>query len=108
MNITNDKVTEYLEELYRPFNDELKQLRDIADKHNVPIIRKDSETFLLNMIRMGKPRRILEIGTAMGYSAICFALAAPAAEIVSLERSEKMCRYALTNIENSDFLKGSG
>lgn len=99
MNITNDVVTEYLEGLYRPMNDELGRLREVAEKHNVPIILRDSETFILNIIRMKKPVRILEIGTAMGYSAICFAVASPAAEIVTLERSEKMTQYALTNIE---------
>ncbi len=99
MNITNERVTEYLETLYRSLNGELKQLRDVADEHNVPVVLKDSETFILNTIRMKRPRRILEIGTAMGYSAICFAHVAPEAEIVSLERSDRMYRYALANIE---------
>jgi predicted O-methyltransferase YrrM len=98
MNITNDTVTEYLESLYHPVNEELGKLREIADKHNVPIILKDSETFLLNMLRMKKPKRILEIGTAIGYSAICFAFACPDAEIVTLERSEKMAQYAEVNV----------
>lgn len=101
MNITNDIVTGYLEGLYRPVNEELGRLREVAEKHNVPIILRDSETFILNIIRMKKPARILEIGTAMGYSAICFAAASPDAEIVSMERSEKMTQYALTNIEKS-------
>jgi len=101
MNITNDTVTEYLESLYHPVNEELGKLREIADKHNVPIILKDSETFILNMLRMKKPQRILEIGTAIGYSAICFAAACPDAEIVTLERSEKMAEYAIANIEKS-------
>lgn len=101
MNITNDVVTEYLEGLYRPVNAELGRLREVADKHNVPIILKDSETFILNIIRMKKPARILEIGTAMGYSAICFAIASPDTEIISMERSDKMTQYALANIEKS-------
>ncbi len=99
MNITNDRVTEYLEGLYRPLNPEIQRLREIAEKHNVPVILRDSETFILNMIRMKKPKRILEIGSAIGYSAICFAYAAPDAEIISLEHSEKMYHYAVTNIE---------
>ena len=39
----------------------------------MPIIRKDTEDFLKVMIRMIKPERILEIGTAVGYSSIFFA-----------------------------------
>jgi predicted O-methyltransferase YrrM len=99
MNITNDTVTQYLEGLYRPLNPELQRLREIADQHNVPIILRDAETFILNLIRMKKPRRILEIGSAIGYSAICFAHAAPDADIISLEHSEKMYQYAVTNVE---------
>lgn len=99
MNITNDKVTEYLENLYRPLNPRVKQLREVAEKYNVPVILRDSETFILNLIRMKKPQRILEIGTAVGYSAICFAEACQEAEIVSLEHSDAMYRYALENIE---------
>jgi len=53
----------------------------------------------LNIIRMKKPRRILEIGTAVGYSAICFAEASLETEIVSLEVSEEMYRTASTNVE---------
>lgn len=101
MNITNDKVTEYLEGLYHPLNLELQRLREVAEKHHVPIILRDSETLILNIIRMKKPERILEIGTAIGYSAICFAQAAPNAKIISLEHSEKMYEYAVTNIEKS-------
>lgn len=99
MNITNDKVTVYLESLYRPLNKKLKLLREVAEAHNVPVIVRDSETFLLNIVRMKKPERILEIGTAVGYSAISFAEVCPNAEIVSLEHSEEMYRYALTNVE---------
>lgn len=99
MNITNDKVTEYLEGLYRPLNDELGKLRTDAEKHHVPIIVRETEAFFLNLARMKRPRRILEIGTAVGYSAICFAAVLPETEIVSLEHSEKMYRAALANIE---------
>lgn len=102
MNITNNTITEYLEGLYRPINEELGKLRDIADKHHVPIILKDSEVFILNMIRMRKPRRILEIGTAIGYSSICFAAVCPEAEIITLERSENMAQYAAANLEKYD------
>jgi predicted O-methyltransferase YrrM len=99
MNITNDHVTEYLEGLYRPLNNELEKIRADAEGRDIPIIVKETEAFLLNILRMTKPRRILEIGTAVGYSAICFAAVLPETEIVSLEHSEKMVRAALANIE---------
>lgn len=101
MNIVNDKVTTYLDNLYRPLNEFLGQLRADAEEKHIPIILRDTETCILNIIRMKKPRRILEIGTAVGYSAICFSEAFPEAEIVSLEVSEDMDRIATENIEKA-------
>jgi predicted O-methyltransferase YrrM len=99
MNITNDRITEYLEEFYRPLSKELGKLRSYAEERYIPILTKDTEALLLNVIRMKKPARILEIGTAVGYSAICFATAAPEAFVVSLESSLEMCRAAVENVE---------
>lgn len=103
MNITNEKVTEYLEELYQPLNDDLKALRAEAEGQNIPIVLRETETCILNMIRMKKPRRILEIGTAVGYSAVCFAAASADIEIVSLESSEDMYLRASANVERYGF-----
>lgn len=63
--------------LYKSFDDkELKELRDKAQSNGVPIIREDTEMFLLSVVAKAKPRRILELGTATGYSAILMAKAA--------------------------------
>ena len=51
----------------------LCHIRKNAEEDGVPIIRKDTEDFLKVIIRMIKPKRILEIGTAVGYSSIFFA-----------------------------------
>lgn len=99
MNITNDRVTEYLDGIYQPLNGDLKLLRADAEEHRVPIILRETEACILNIIRMKKPRRILEIGTAVGYSALCFAAAFPETEIVSLEVSEEMYRTASANVD---------
>lgn len=98
MNITNDRITEYLDEFYRPLSGELGKLRASAEERLIPVITKDTEALLLNMIRMKKPGRILEIGTAVGYSAICFASASAGTEVVSLESSASMCREANENV----------
>ena len=99
MNITNKKIVEYLEGLYKPVNRELELLRTEAEERHIPIILKDAEAFLLNIIRMRRPERILEIGTAVGYSAVCFASAASEAEIISLEVNEDLYRKAMENVE---------
>ena len=66
MNIINDKVTDYINGLYRPLNGELEAIREAAEREHVPIILRDTETLLLSLIRLKRPSRILEIGTAVG------------------------------------------
>ncbi len=101
MNIVNDKVTSYLDSFYQPMNENLKILREEAEEKAVPIILRDTEACILNIIRIQKPQRILEIGTAVGYSALCFAAALPETEIVSLEINEDMYRTATANVEKN-------
>ncbi|WP_312649409.1 O-methyltransferase [Aminipila sp.] len=100
MNITNEKVTQYIDELYKPLTQELGQLRMKAEEANVPIILKDTESLLLNLIRIHRPKRILEIGTAVGYSSSCFAIVYDGAEVVTIEYNEETYETALQNIEN--------
>lgn len=100
MNITNDTVTEYIDSFYKPLNQQLCDLRMKAEAERIPIILKDTEMFLLNMLRIKKPSAILEIGTAVGYSASCFSEILPDAEIVSIEANESMYNTAVTNIKN--------
>ncbi|MBR0596644.1 O-methyltransferase [Sinanaerobacter chloroacetimidivorans] len=101
MNIVNDKVTAYIDSLYQPVNEFLKDLRQSAEADQIPIILRDTETLILNLIRLKKPARILEIGTAVGYSSICFASALPNVEITSLEINQAMYRIASENIEKA-------
>lgn len=98
-NIINDKVLDYINGYYKPLSEALGELRNTAEENRVPIILKDTETFLTSMLALSKPKRILEIGTAVGYSAACFATAAPDAEIITIERSDEAYEEALRNIE---------
>ncbi|WP_312353136.1 O-methyltransferase [Aminipila sp.] len=103
MNIINDKVTQYIDELYKPLTPELGQLRREAEEARVPIILRDTEGLLLNIIRMNNPKRILEIGTAVGYSASCFAAVNKETEIITVEYNEETYKTALMNIEKLGF-----
>lgn len=93
MNITDTKVTEYINGLYKPINPFLDELRRKAESENIPIILRETETLLLTLLEILKPEHILEIGTAVGYSALCFAISRPDAAIITLEIREQM-RYA--------------
>lgn len=101
MEITDRKVTEYIDNLYRPLNPFLSMLRSEAISSHVPIILKDTETLLLSLIKIKQPKRMLEIGTAVGYSALCFAMSDPELKVVTLELQERMQTLAIAHIEKA-------
>lgn len=73
------------------------ELKKYAQEYNVPIIFDDGLAFLESIIRLHKPKRILEIGTAIGYSAIRMNKCC-GSEIYTIERNEKMYNLATENI----------
>ena len=103
MNIINEQITRYIDDRYAPLSDELAGIREDAENRQIPIIRKDTETMLMALVMSIKPKRILEIGTAVGYSASCFAAACPEAEIVTIESRDIHCEEAGENLRKLGF-----
>ncbi len=97
MDITNPQVREYLATVMPERSEELQALNDYAQEHTVPIIKHEMEQFLQFIITLHKPKRILEIGTAIGYSSIIMAGASGEVEITTLEKSERMIERAKEN-----------
>lgn len=97
-NITNDIVTEYINGFYQPASPELGTLRLEAEAEKVPIILKETESFLRVMLSIAAPRRILEIGCAVGYSAMFFT-AVTGAQVVTIEKDPEMAAKASANIK---------
>ncbi|MBR0575542.1 O-methyltransferase [Proteiniclasticum sp. BAD-10] len=95
--IINDKVKAYVESLIRI--PELKDLEEYARENYVPIVHKDAAEFLRFFVALTTPERILELGTAIGYSALLMAMASPLSSIVSVDRDETMQTLAKANIE---------
>ena len=69
-----------------------------AEANNVPIIELDSIKFIMKYIKMNNVKSVLEIGTAIGYSAILMANATSEVEITTIERDEKRYREAIKNV----------
>ena len=96
--ITNPKVTGYLNRFYSPESQELMELRIGAEEAQVPIILRETEDFLNVLLSILQPERILEIGTAVGYSAAYFAKKT-GAHVITIEKSEEMFRIAEENVK---------
>lgn len=69
-----------------------------AEANNVPIIERDSIEFIRKYIKINNVKSILEIGTAIGYSAIKMAEVDPKLEVTTIERDEKNYREAVKNV----------
>lgn len=78
---------------------EIKAIKDYAKDNNVPIMMDDGINFLTTFIIKHQTINILEIGTAIGYSAIMMALASPIVKITSIERDRERYLEAVKNVK---------
>lgn len=76
----------------------IKDMERYAEVNNVPIIERDSIEFIRKYIELNDVKSILELGTAIGYSAILMADAKDDVEVTTIERDEKKYREAVKNV----------
>lgn len=77
----------------------LKEIKNYAKEYNVPIMQEAGIDFLMTFIIKHRIKSVLEVGTAIGYSAIMMALCQPTLKITSIERDEERYLEALKNIK---------
>ena len=80
--------------------DKLIKIKQKALEEHIPIIMDETLEVIANNLNQNKPKRILEIGTAVGYSAICFSeYLAKNGRIDTIERDEERIMEAKKNIK---------
>lgn len=94
-------ITEYLREIIPPSEGILKELELYAEENSVPIVQPETAQLLKTLVRMTAPKRILEVGCAIGYSAILMASESQAS-ITTLECDENMVKIAEENIKKAN------
>lgn len=80
----------------------MKELEFEAETYNIPIIRKSERQLLFKTVYENKPKRILEIGTAIGFSALLMATANDDAIIDTVEKDTKRFERAKKAIEDAN------
>ena len=98
-----ERIADYLLSLEPEGDALLNELRDYAGTHDVPILRPETESFLRTLMAAKKPGRVLEIGTAIGYSAILMAKAMEKPDIVTIESWEKRIPLAQENLKRAGY-----
>lgn len=79
---------------------DLNSLEKYAEINNIPIMQKEGIEFLIDYISSHNIKNILEIGSAIGYSAIKMALSSENISITTIERDENRYKEAINNIKN--------
>ncbi len=76
----------------------IKSMELYALENQVPIMQKEGINFMVECIRQNEVKTILEIGSAIGYSAIQMCLSDPHIKLVTIERDEARYKEAVKNI----------
>lgn len=77
----------------------IAQIKEYAIDNNVPIMTDEGIKYLINYIKKNKISNILEIGAAIGYSAIMMCSASDSVTVTTIERDEKRYLEAVKNIK---------
>lgn len=114
--ITNEQIEQYIYNLLPESPDVLLELERAAKERHVPIVGPLVGRFLHILARASRAKRVLEIGTAIGYSAIWFGLAVKQHKgtVITIEIDEDTAREARRNIAKAglqrtiEVIKGNG
>lgn len=111
--IVDERMATYINSLDTGNSDFLNELERQARADQVPIIRQEMQSFLRVFLALKRPKRILEVGTAVGFSALLMAEYTEAdCRITTIEKYEKRIPIAKANFaktplgEKITFLEG--
>ncbi len=99
-NINYDYILRYIRDTLPQSEGHLKEMEDYAKEHSVPISQPESIRFLEILIKIANAKKILEVGSAIGYSAIRMSNAA-GGEVTTIELSDEMADIAEKNIKKA-------
>ena len=95
IDVRDIPLKEFVDSHHKPVDEDLALLRRSNEEEGVPLILAETEEILGILTGITQPKRILEIGTAHGYSSLYFAKRLPEARITTIERNPAMVEAAL-------------
>ncbi|HLS20926.1 MAG TPA: O-methyltransferase [Bacillota bacterium] len=93
-------IEHYLQRLLPIQETFIKRIKNEAQETHIPIMEETSLQLLTVLIRLHQPKRILEIGTGIGYSTIRMAEVCSPCEIITIEKDEKRFTHAVKTISD--------
>lgn len=84
-----DTYTSYIDSFMRETNPFIKEIEQYAEENHVPIMDRNTIETFLGLLQLQNPEHVLEIGSAIGYSAIRMAQTLPNTKITTIERESE-------------------
>jgi len=103
--INEEYIEDYIRSLVPSNDSNLVYMEEYAKENHIPIVEPEVAQFLKVLLKIKKPKNILEIGTAIGYSAIVMADSTlNETKITTIERRRDLIEIALKNIKSTNYL----
>ena len=103
--VVKEEIVELMRQRQKQVTGSLKELETFARKENIPIIPHETVAYFRFLMETIQPKNILEIGTAIGFSALLMAEHAPDAKITTIDRNLEMIGFAKENFAQFDSRK---
>lgn len=97
----SEETKNYIDSMVQPQSPFIAEMERYAAQHHIPIMEPAGMETLLQLLRLQKPVKMLEIGTAIGYSAIRMLDALPGLSVVSIEQDPDLADTAQKNAEQA-------
>ena len=100
--ITDERISAFIDSFDRGNTELLNEIEDECKRTNVPVIRTQMQSLLRLLLAMNRPQSILEVGTAIGFSALLMSEYAPeGSRITTIEKYEKRIPIAKENFKRA-------
>lgn len=100
--IVDERVRDYIRSLESGQDELCREIAREAERKNIPIIKKETAALLKTMVASRRPGAVLEVGTAVGYSALLIAgVMPPSCTITTIEKYEPRIRAARENFRRA-------
>lgn len=100
--ITKERVSTFINSFDRGNTPLLNEIEEFARENQIPVIRQEAQSLLKFFLALVRPKEILEVGTAIGFSALLMSEYGPEdARITTIESYEKRIPLATANIKRA-------
>lgn len=100
--IVKEEIVDFMRTRQKRVSGSLEELENFAHEENIPIIPHETVAYFRFLLETLQPEKILEIGTAIGFSALLMAEHAPHAQITTIDCNPEMIALAKANFAKFD------